>query len=179
MRVHSRMGEGTRFEVLIPHAVGDTSRRERPRPDPPSSPGAEALVLLVDDEPAVLTSVSRILESQGFRVLAADSLEAARAASEREPGRIDILLSDVLMPGTNGPKLAADLVAARPDMKVLLMSGYTEHHLENQESGLGAVHFISKPFSGKSLAAKIWSVLMEPRPIAQGPGTAAGWTAVG
>jgi len=162
IRVHSKLGEGTTFEVLLPEAPRVASlRRESSSVPSKWAPSQEAVVLLVDDEPRVLNSVSRLLERQGFRVLRADSLETARAASEREPGRIDVLLTDVLMPGTNGPKLAEELIATRREMKVLLMSGYTHDHFANDELLRTSAFFISKPFSGAAMANKIRSILRD------------------
>jgi PAS domain S-box-containing protein len=159
VRVDSRLGVGTRFEVYLPVASAEGSAAAQPVPGRAVSRDEEVVVLLVDDEPAVLSAVSLLLESRGIRVLKADSLETARAASEHEPGRIDLLLTDVLMPGTPGPRLAGDLVAARPEMKVLLMSGYTESGIEISDDTLGPAYFIAKPFTGDAIETKIREVL--------------------
>jgi PAS domain S-box-containing protein len=161
VRVRSRVGEGTRFEILLPHAAPPSSRSHGAAGFASEATGA--VVLVVDDQAGVLNSVAGLLESRGFRVLRANSPEAARAVSAREPGRIDILLSDVQMQDTTGPRLAADLAGARPEMRVLLMSGYTEDQLEPRELASTNVEFISKPFSGDELAARIQSILSEGR----------------
>jgi two-component system sensor histidine kinase EvgS len=165
VRIRSRLGEGTRVEVLLPHSTRAASRAAQADDvAAPVSSSERPVVLLVDDEAAVLSSVGRLLESSGYRVLRASSPDAAWDVSCREAGRIDLLLTDVLMPGTSGPKLAARLCAARPDTKVLLMSGYTEDHLEHGDLPPAAVHFIAKPFSGRALDAKIRLILGEARP---------------
>jgi PAS domain S-box-containing protein len=160
LRVHSRPGEGARFEAFFPctrrKAPGDATVSTA---QPTSSPWAT--VLLVDDEPAVLSSVARLLERRGLRVLRADSADTARSASAAEPAGIDVLISDVMMPDTTGPKLARELLAVHPRMQVLLMSGYAKDHLVDSEVLRGALHFISKPFSGAALARKIEEILSD------------------
>jgi PAS domain S-box-containing protein len=159
LRVFSRPGEGARFEAFFPRARHQAPAQPAIGTGARAETGARALVLLVDDEPAVLASVARLLERRGLRVLTADSADSARAASDAATADIDILLTDVMMPGTTGPRLAAELLAAHPRMKVLLMSGYTEEHLDHAEVLRGAVHFISKPFSGAALASRIEEIL--------------------
>ena len=178
VRVHSRLGAGTRFEVLLPSAPESAGARAAPLPLADST-GDRSVVLLVDDDAAVLSSVGRLLESQGFRVLRAQSPEQARAASDREPGRIHLLLTDVLLPGTSGPKLAAELVERRPGIRVLLMSGHTEDQLEELEVLRGAVSFIAKPFSSQALARKIRELRVERAPREPSAPSAGAWAAPG
>jgi two-component system sensor histidine kinase EvgS len=168
LRVHSHPGSGTCFEVLLPRSTRPARAAAEPSGAPPSAT-SRAVVLLVDDEPAVLSSVARLLERRGLRVLTANSAEAARAASAAEPAGVDVLLTDVVMPGTTGPRLAAELLAAQPRMKVLLMSGYAEDQLDHAELLRGAVHFIAKPFSGAALARRIEEILRDEHAPSRAP----------
>jgi two-component system cell cycle sensor histidine kinase/response regulator CckA len=102
-----------------------------------------ATVLLVDDEPLVRRMVALILEEQGFTVLAANSGSEAIRISRSHPGEIDLLVSDVMMPGMDGPTLAKELLAEQPALPILFMSGGCESvHLDEDKP----FRFVSKPF---------------------------------
>jgi two-component system cell cycle sensor histidine kinase/response regulator CckA len=102
-----------------------------------------ATVLLVDDEPLVRRLVAVILEEQGFTVLAADSGSEAIRLSRSHPGEIDLLVSDVVMPGMDGPTLATELLAEQPTLPVLFMSGGCEPLRLDKDK---LFRFVSKPF---------------------------------
>ncbi len=105
-----------------------------------------ARILVVDDTSDVLTLVCRVLEGQGYQVLAASDGNAAMAACERVRGEIDLLLTDIRMPGMNGVELAGSLVAAYPEVRVLFISGQCEESeipVLVSEKGFG---FVPKPF---------------------------------
>lgn len=119
-------------------------------------------VLVTDDESMVLDLVRTLLQAQGYKVLlAADGPEAIRISKEH-PGAIDLLLTDMVMPGMSGPELAKELMARRPLMKVLYMSGYTEYAVVNQGVMERVQSFIWKPFSNAALAQKVREVLDSP-----------------
>src|SRR5690349_18994608 len=99
-------------------------------------------ILAVDDEPLVRTLVATVLEDNGYAVLTADSGACAMAVFREHSEEVDLLISDVVMPGMDGPSLAAELRTQRPDLKVLLMSGYCEP--EQLSHGF---EFLAKPFS--------------------------------
>jgi PAS domain S-box-containing protein len=162
IRVDSEQGVGTRFEILLPQGAAAAEKEPVAVSDREISDDAQLVVLVVDDEPAVLKTVSRLLETQGMRVLQACSLETARAASEAEPGKIDVLLTDVLMPSISGPQLATDVLETRPETKVLLMSGYAADYFCDERMQPSSLRFISKPFSSEQLASKIRSLVREP-----------------
>jgi two-component system cell cycle sensor histidine kinase/response regulator CckA len=154
LRVMSQEGRGTTLEVYLPR-VGTVPPEVAGPAAPPAAAGT-ATVLLVEDEDALRAVAVRMLSRSGYRVLAAaDSGEALRLArADGEP--IDILVTDVVMPGISGPELAKRIEAARPGMKVLFMSGYSGDALGTLEDGVG---FIQKPFSMESLAARVREVL--------------------
>ena len=157
IRVSSTPGRGTRFEVMLPRSSKASRAQEAAGGDARLEGGAS--VLLVDDQEHVLRSVASLLEARGFRVRQAASPEDALAASDEDPGRIDVVVTDVLMPTDSGPNLARRLLARRPDMKVLLMSGYTKDHLHSLSDLGDNVYFIAKPFTGAALAAKLAEIL--------------------
>ena len=119
-------------------------------------------ILLVDDEQSVRSIVVKILRRAKYNVLEAESGEAALRISESHPDKIDLLLSDMYMPGLRGPEVAQALAPMRPGLRVLFMSGYAD---QDSRSGvpLGA-NFLNKPFSGQELAAKVEAVLKAPAP---------------
>jgi DNA-binding NtrC family response regulator len=121
-------------------------------------PGAET-VLVVDDDGSVLRVACRILGLAGYTVLEANDARAALALSEARDARIDVLVSDVLMPGICGCELAVRMKELRPDIKVLLMSGYPG--TANVEKAIARCNaaFIPKPFRADDLLAKLREVL--------------------
>jgi two-component system cell cycle sensor histidine kinase/response regulator CckA len=119
-------------------------------------------ILLVDDEQAVRSIVVKILRRANYNVLEADSGEAALGIAESHPGKIDLLLSDMYMPGLRGPEVAQALASRCPGVRVLFMSGYAD---QDSRSGVPAgANFLNKPFSGKELAAAVEAVLKGPPP---------------
>jgi DNA-binding NtrC family response regulator len=115
-------------------------------------------LLVVENEAAIRNLVQMALERQGFVVLAAESGgEALRVAAEHE-GPIDLLITDVVMPDLGGPELAKQLAATRPGLTTLFMSGYTDDALGDGTSSNRA-EFIQKPFSPRTLTAKVREML--------------------
>ena len=101
-------------------------------------------ILVVDDDPVICKLIGLLLEEEGFEVLSAENGPDAIRLSESHPGEIDLLLSDVTMPGMDGPTLAARLRAGDPDLPVLFVSGYCEEAPSNSDKPLP---LLSKPFS--------------------------------
>ena len=163
VRVCSAPGEGATFEVFLPVASEPLPLAEKVDIEP-ALPG-EITVLVVDDDGAVLSAVSRLLERWGFEVLSAESADQAVAISRAEDGRIHLLVTDVLMPGPSGSRLARQLAEERPDMQVLLMSGYTPEKLSPEE--LEGFHFVTKPFSAARLRRHIAELVGDPASPAQ------------
>ena len=114
----------------------------------------EETILLVEDNQMVLEFAAHILEEAGFRVLEAQSGETAQDMEMSYTGHIDLLVTDVVMPGMNGKALAEILRKRRPEMKVILTSGYTEDIIKQQKVTEDGIGFIGKPYSANSLAAE-------------------------
>lgn len=158
IRVDSAPGHGTTMLLLLPR----TTERVAPTPvrdEPPEQLSGRETVLLAEDEDAVRTVAVAALERRGYRVLAATDGDAALAISRAFPGRIDLLVTDVVMPGMNGRELADRLTQSRPDLPVLYVSGYTED--ADLRLGLeGATRsLLAKPFTSLELARRVRTIL--------------------
>lgn len=125
-------------------------------------------ILLVDDDPSVLDVVRQILETLGFGVLAAPSGEEALGLARAHAGPIALLLADVVMPGLSGPETAARLRVARPETRVLYMSGFTTEVVQTRGLRDGDP-LIVKPFGAEKVAQKIKEVLEYRSPFARPP----------
>ena len=116
-------------------------------------------ILLVDDEETVRRFSSRVLEKHGFDVVAASSGQEALEAAHGRDHQIDLLMTDVMMPGMNGCQLAELLLARRPSLRVLFISGYAEDVLATNVGLMPGAAFLGKPFKPKTLVTKVREVL--------------------
>ncbi len=155
VEVRSRPGEGASFSILLPaHAApaGAAATRERPSMTP--APETPPHVLIAEDEPAVRAVAERCLVQRGYRVSAAPDGEGALRIA-REAKEIDLLLTDVVMPGMNGRQLAEALMAVHPNTPVLFMTGYTDDTALRLGLETRQVRILSKPFTPDGLAAAV------------------------
>jgi CheY-like chemotaxis protein len=153
----SRPGQGARFTMYLPAALpAEEAAPEEAAAQPATSVarGSET-VLLVDDEPAVRNVVSGLLHTRGYRVLTAGSGREALALAERHSGALDLLLTDLSMPEMGGRELARRLLATRPSLRVLAMSGQRQEGAP--ADGQGEV--LMKPFSAVELGRAVRAVL--------------------
>ena len=155
---HSRLNQGTSFTIYLPRHKGYVDPEESEQPEPSIKHGKET-ILLVEDEPDVLHICHRILEQTGYMVLSASKPLEAIHIGEKYHGSIDLLLTDVVLPGMNGSDLSKRLQATMPRLKTLFMSGYTTDVFSSYQELYEESHFIQKPFSFKSLIATIQSIL--------------------
>ena len=117
-------------------------------------------ILLVDDEPAGRSIVLRILKRANYRVLEAENGEAALKLAEEHEGPIDLVITDMFMPGLRGPEVVQRLAPKRPGLRALLMSGYAD---QDARTGVpSGANFLNKPFSAQELAAAVEAVLKGP-----------------
>jgi PAS domain S-box-containing protein len=154
--VYSELGHGTTFKVYLPSTTAAAEEKPVFAESAPSARGG-GTVLLAEDEPALQELVVETLTEAGYTVIAASRAAEAleRAASHPEP--IQLLLTDVIMPGMSGPELARRLQELRPEMRVVFMSGYTANTLGQQ--GVSEQDVLEKPFSPQALLRKLESVL--------------------
>lgn len=152
IRVESTLGQGTTFRIELPAAAQSADDLEPPSARNVAS-GTET-ILLVEDEDSVRRVVETMLKRHGYNVLSSASPKDALAAAGGHDGTIDLLITDIVMPGLSGRKMAECLAESRPDMKVLYVSGYGDASLSQNDA-----HFLQKPFSTDELAAKIREML--------------------
>jgi CheY-like chemotaxis protein len=155
--VSSEVGVGTSFEVYLPR-IDSCPAPERNRIGAPTEGGGET-VLVVEDQEAVRAFSGEALRQRGYHVLEASDGNEAIAVAGRHPGRLHLLLTDVVMPGMNGKELAERLQELRPDLKVLFISGYTADVIAHRGVLDRGVAFLHKPFSPEELAQKVRDAL--------------------
>jgi PAS domain S-box-containing protein len=156
--VRSAVGEGTTFTILLPRVSVQAQTASAPE-DPGIDPQGRETVLLVEDDEAARELWHEMLEALGYRALvAANGVEALERAAAY-PGRIDVLISDVVMPRLGGRELAAQLCKGRPEVRVIFMSGYTADTILREDIAGSGGSFLQKPFSASELARQIREVL--------------------
>lgn len=159
IEVTSEVGSGSCFTIYLPRVeerVSVETKKPKLRED---IPGGTETVLIVEDEEIVRNLAAKVLERIGYRVFSAAGGQEALDLSENYPGTIDLVVTDVVMPGMNGRQVVERLRLARPDIRVLYTSGYTEDVVVHHGVLDAGLHFIGKPYSPKSLATKIRAVL--------------------
>jgi CheY-like chemotaxis protein len=157
VEVYSEPGRGTSFKVYLPRCTDAVEETARPAPLP--VPNGHATVLLVDDDAQVSAAAQRALERAGYVVLtASDGTHGLRMATEHG-SRVDLLITDLVMPGIGGRELARRVASLRPGMRVLYTSGYTAQAM-NQQAILGVGDaFLGKPFTPDALLQRVSEVL--------------------
>lgn len=157
--VYSELGLGTTFRIYLPFTDAGITARDRTRSGSSPTVGGSETILLVEDELNMRLFATRILTDSGYEVIEASNGNEALIASALHQGPIHLLLSDVVMPGINGPDLADRLQQSRPDMKMMFMSGYTSDALLHHRLTTSDTPFLEKPFSRTDLAAAVRGAL--------------------
>jgi two-component system, cell cycle sensor histidine kinase and response regulator CckA len=158
IKVDSQPGAGTSFTIYLPRHLREGEQVPREDPVEPLPHGNET-ILLVEDEPTILTMAAQILEGQGYTVLTAGTASEAIRLFQEQVGGIDLLLTDVVMPDMNGRDLVNALHSQVRQLKCLYMSGYTADVIAPHGVLDEGAHFIQKPFSLSDLAKKVRDVL--------------------
>jgi two-component system cell cycle sensor histidine kinase/response regulator CckA len=144
VQVETALGMGSTFHIDLPRVAGKTATVIPRRTEPIRS--GSGVILLAEDDPAVRQFARRSLEAAGYTVLAASGAEKAIHASENWSAAVEVLVTDIVMPGMQGDELALRIRASRPGIGIVLMSGYTDHAL-GDGTKLGVVEFLNKPFT--------------------------------
>ena len=158
IRVQSQLGQGTTFEVYLPRAEQACQVEERSPAHTHTASGGET-ILLVEDDTSVCELSRLVLGLHGYRLLEARDGQEAWQVACQYPEEIDLLLTDVIMPGMNGRALAEKLTGTRPDLKVLFMSGYSDDVVSQHGVLEPGTAFLPKPFQPADLALKVRTVL--------------------
>jgi len=157
IQVYSEPGKGTEFQVYLP-VVGNVSEKQEPEADEPLPGGSERL-LLVDDETVIIAMEKQALERLGYQVTSRISSIEALEAFRANPEKFDLVITDMSMPNMSGDKLASELIKIRPDIPILLCTGFSETMTDEKIKSLGLRGILMKPMMMKDLARKIREVL--------------------
>lgn len=168
--VYSEVGFGTTFRIYLPRSTGESELPGTPTPLVAAMSRGVETVLLVEDEPHVRFLARRILVECGYAVLEASTGREALEIAHSHAGVIHLLLSDVVLPELNGREVADTLTSARPDMRVLFMSGYTADALLHHRITESGTPFIEKPFTRSGLSNAARAALDGPVPSRRGFG---------
>jgi two-component system cell cycle sensor histidine kinase/response regulator CckA len=158
--VYSEVGVGTSFKIYLPLIDEQVTKPDANVARPESAAGTET-ILLAEDEEMVRNLARESLKMHGYTVLEAANAGEALLICQQYKGRIDLLLTDVVMPRVSGRELAEQLVGLRPDMRVLYMSGYPDQAIVHHGILDEAIAFIGKPFTPDALALKVVEVLQQ------------------
>jgi two-component system cell cycle sensor histidine kinase/response regulator CckA len=165
--VSSEVGKGTCFTIFLRHYIA-TAEEQAAQPEPqveneqqsaPLDLTGGGTVLLVEDEAPVRIFSARALRNKGYKVLEADCADAAFKVVAENKGKLDLIISDVVMPGMTGPAMVEQISQQYPEIRVIFISGYAEDAFMETYGSNRNFHFLPKPFSLKQLATKVKSVL--------------------
>ncbi len=158
--VSSEVGKGTTFRGYLPAWKGDEEAAgERAAIYAKTLPGGSETILVIEDSPHILKLTEHILTQLGYSVISAPDADAVAPLLAGHDGAIDLLLTDVVMPGKSGPEIAGELVLERPSMKIIFMSGYADDRVAGLNHPDRKSSFLPKPFTSSELARKVRSVL--------------------
>lgn len=161
IHVYSEPGHGTTFKIFLPRHIIKEPLAIAQQDTVEATSGGSEVILLVEDEKAILRMTTMMLERLGYTVFSASSPSEAIRIGSSKAGEINLLMTDVVMPGMSGREMARKLLKSYPDVKCLFMSGYTENVIAHHGVLDKGIHFIHKPFGKKELAAKLRDILDE------------------
>jgi len=155
--VYSEPSKGTTFKVYLPRV--DAAADELSKPKATGTLAGTETILLAEDDAILRPLAKQLLEKLGYRVLEGGDAAEALAAAQRHTGPIHLLIADVILPGPSGRELARRLAVARPDTKVVYVSGYTDDAIVHHGMLEPGLNFLQKPFTPATLARKVRDVL--------------------
>ena len=159
IRVFSKPGEGSRFDIYLPSYESEAPSEDNPSAAFAATQTSTETILLVEDEPALLSLAQTLIKRMGYAVLPACGPIEAIKVSAAYAGDIHLMITDVVMPDMSGHDLWKRLIQQRPNLKCLYMSGYTADIIAHHGVVESDIHFLQKPFSNEALAAKLREVL--------------------
>jgi CheY-like chemotaxis protein len=157
--VYSELGKGTTFKIYLPLADNDQAKSSASKQPQKAVTTANETILLVEDEEIVRKLTGEILKATGYKVLLAKNGQEAIEICQAYGGTIDLMLTDVVMPGMNGKMVADNLKPFRPEMQVLFMSGYTDDSIIHHGVLDPGTNFLDKPFTVDALTSKVSETL--------------------
>ncbi len=157
---NSAAGQGTSFEIYLPRTLDAPRATSATAAVVPA--GGDETILLVEDDPQVRDITVRALRSGGYRVLVARNEREALAVAGSEARRLDLLVTDVVMPGGYGPAVAESLRRLQPDLRVLYVSGYTQDAIAERGVLADGIELLHKPFTPSALLSRVRTVLDAP-----------------
>ena len=163
--VRSVPGEGSSFTLYLPRVFVESPARPQviaADAQFPRNAGGET-ILLVEDEPAVRHVTRRILASEGYQVITAADAAMARTLFDKHGDSVQLMISDVMMPGDTGPALAAQMRRRWPNLAVIFISGYSDSELPDDGSVAASDVFVQKPFTAEQLLSRVDAQLQRPR----------------
>jgi two-component system cell cycle sensor histidine kinase/response regulator CckA len=160
IQVESEVGRGATFRIYLPVAQGSLSKQQEPTAVEKVAGGTET-ILIAEDEPDLRELARIFLEGYGYKVLEAANGQQAIQMADAFGGPIDLLLTDVIMPGMSGPQLAVKILGKRPQTKIVYMTGYTDDMVVQHKVLEPGVKLLQKPFGKLELALKVRSTLNE------------------
>ena len=175
LRVYSEPGLGTTVSIVLPLAEAGSAPESR-HPERLEVPTGTETVLLVEDDEAVRRVTARALQAQGYTTMEVGDAEAALEliVDPYRSGSIDLVISDVVLPGMSGPELVDRIARSRPDLPALLTSGYSEEMIRVRTAGTSRLRIVQKPFSVAALAREVRALLDGPGSGEEGPPRAEG-----
>jgi CheY-like chemotaxis protein len=160
--VTSKPSEGSTFEIFLPLTADEASPASAPR-TAPAVPGQGERILYIDDDAALVFLVERFLQAQGYIVTGAKSSDDALHVIRNDPYAFDLVVTDYNMPGPSGLEVIKALSIMRPDLPVILTSGFVDEPLRERAMALGVRHIVHKPDTVEALCQTIQSVLKSDR----------------
>lgn len=157
LTVQSELGAGSSFEIFLP-CVSESNIQPKTKPVEVDVTGSEK-ILVIEDEGAVRQLVESLLTNAGYTVVSLEEAVHALRLSKSEIAEIDLLVTDMVMPGMSGPDIASQLALVRPELKVLYVSGYTDHPLISQGELPDRTTWLQKPFTRDELLSKVRTAL--------------------
>jgi PAS domain S-box-containing protein len=158
INVYSEPGQGSTFKIYLPRFSADEDT-DMAMPQNKAAAGGTETIMLVEDEPTILRMTRMMLERKGYTVISAATPAEAIEKAEKYSGTIDMLMTDVVMPGMNGRDLADQIIVLYPGIRILFMSGYTSNVIAHQGVLDHGVAFIQKPFSMADMTEKVRELL--------------------